>query len=165
MKIAAFAAVMAIGGASAFAPNPTTIASSSAATTLNLFGGGSQEGGEKKLGGGMMDQLAMFKKAQEMAKKKNQLDDELAAENFTGKSADGQVTVSCSFSPSKNPMDPQPDYQATKFDFDADWFEGASPEDIGAAVKEALMDGIEVTNEAVKQKYSLLEEDIKNLQA
>eukprot|EP00536_Pseudo-nitzschia_multiseries_P001576 jgi/Psemu1/234760/estExt_Genewise1.C_200003 len=113
----------------------------------------------------MMDQLAMFKKAQEMAQKKNKLDDELASENFTGKGADGKVTVSCSFSPSKNPMDPQPDYKATKFDFDEEWFSGASPEDISAGVKEALMDGIEVTNEAVKEKYSQLEEDIKSLQA
>merc|ERR1719343_397880 len=62
-----------------------------------------------------MDQLAMFKKAQEMAKKKQQLDQELAAETFTGGAADGKVTVSCKFAPSKNPMDPQPDYLATGF--------------------------------------------------
>ena len=112
-----------------------------------------------------MDQLAMFKKAQEMATKKKKLDDELASETFTGKSADGKVVASCSFSASKNPMDPQPDYKTTKIDLDEEWFDGASPDDISAAVKEALEDGAKVTNKAVEEKYSQLQEDIKNLQA
>lgn len=161
MKIIAISAFVAIGGASAFAPQRTITSSPS---QLSLFGGGGQEGGEKKLGGGMMDQLAMFKKAQEMATKKNKLDEELATEAYAGKGADGKVTASCSFAPSKNPMDPQPDYKVTKFDFDKEWFEASSPEEISAGVKEALLDGIEVTNEAVKQKYSQLEDDIKSLQ-
>mmetsp|Transcript_24049 Transcript_24049/g.51129 ORF Transcript_24049/g.51129 Transcript_24049/m.51129 type:complete len:164 (+) Transcript_24049:110-601(+) len=162
MKISVFVAAMAIGGATAFAPNPTI--TSSSASQLNLFGGGSKDGEAKGPGGGMMDQLAMFKKAQEMAQKKQKLDQELASESYSGSAADGKVTVSCSFSPSKNPMDPQPDYKATGFDFDADWYEAASPEDLSTAVKEALMDGIDKTNEAVKEKYKLLEEDLKNLQ-
>merc|ERR1719491_515153 len=111
-----------------------------------------------------MDQLAMFKKAQEMAQKKQKLDKELSEETYTGSAADGKVTVSCKFSPSKNPMDPQPDYQATGFDFNEEWYEGVSPEDLGKAVEEALLNGIENTNEAVKEKYKALEEDLKNLQ-
>jgi hypothetical protein len=129
---------------------------------LGLFGGGNKDGAPKQPG--MMDQLAMFKKAQEMAKKKQQLDNELAAETFTGSAADGKVTVTCKFAPSKNPMDPQPGYEAQGFDFDEEWFEGASPEDLSAAVKEAYQSGIDVTNKAVQEKYMLLEEDIKNLQ-
>merc|ERR1712194_374901 len=129
---------------------------------LGLFGGGSKEGGDGKAG--MMDQLAMFKKAQEMAKKKNDLDKELASETFAGSGADGKVTAQCKFAPSKNPMDPQPDYQAAGFEFDEEWYEAASPEELGAAVTEAYRDGIEVTNVAVQEKYKLLEADIKNLQ-
>ena len=162
MKLSVIAVAMAISGASAFAPNPTITRSSS---QLNLFGGGSKAGeaGEKK-GGGMMDQLAMFKKAQEMAQKKQKLDQELATETYEGIGADGKVTVSCSFSPSKNPMDPQPDYKTTGFDFDETWYDGATPEELSTAVKEALMDGIEKTNNAVMEKYKLLEADLKDLQ-
>merc|ERR1712087_14593 len=120
------------------------------------------EGGDSKPG--MMDQLAMFKKAQEMAQKKQKLDNELASESFTGSAADGKVTIQCKFSPSKNPMDPQPDYQASGFEFDEEWWEGASPEDISEAIQDAYRDGIAVTNVAVQAKYKQLEEDIKSLQ-
>ena len=44
-----------------------------------------------------MDQMAMFKKAQEMAKKKQTLDSKLAAEDFKGKGADGKVTATVKF--------------------------------------------------------------------
>ena len=161
MKLSVFVAMMAAGGATAFAPNPTTTSSSS---RLNLFGGGGNKDGAAKPGGGIMDQMAMFKKAQEMAKKKQTLDSELASEDFKGKGADGKVTATVKFAPSKNPMDPSPGYETTAIDFDEEWFEGASTDDISNAVKDALMDGIEVTNVAVTEKYKALEEDIKNLQ-
>ena len=160
MKFSVLVAVMTAGVSSAFAPTPTT---TSLPSQLSLFGGGSKDG-DAKPGGGMMDQLAMFKKAQEMAKKKQKLDQELSSETFKGVAADGKVEASCKFVPSKNPMDPQPDYQAAGFDFDAEWYDSASPEDLSTAVKDALMNAIDVTNEAVKEKYMLLEEDIKNLQ-
>ena len=72
--------------ASAFTPS----VSQKSGSALNLFGGGNKE---KKApgGGGMMDQLAMFKKAQEMAKKKQQLDEELKLITFEGVGADGKV--------------------------------------------------------------------------
>ncbi len=159
MKTSVFVALMATSGAYAFAPSST---SSTSPTQLGLFGGGNKSGGDGKPG--MMDQLAMFKKAQEMAQKKQNLDKELSEQSFKGSGADGKVTVSCKFAPSKNPMDPQPDYQATGFDFDEEWWESASPEDIGAAVAEAYRDGIQVTNLAVQEKYKELEEDIKSLQ-
>ncbi len=159
MKTSVFVALMATSGACAFAPSPTT---STSPTQLGLFGGGNKDGDSKQPG--MMDQLAMFKKAQEMAQKKQKLDNELASETFAGSAADGKVTISCKFAPSKNPMDPQPDYQASGFEFDADWWEDASPEDIGSAIEEAFRDGIAVTNVAVQAKYKQLEEDIKSLQ-
>jgi hypothetical protein len=58
-------------------------------------------------------------------------------------------------------MDPQPDYDTIGFDFDEEWYQSASPEDISAAVKEAIMNGIEKTNAAVVEKYKVLEEDLK----
>ena len=155
--------LLAIGSAAAFAPVSRYSSSLRQQTQqLNLFGGGNKGGdaGAKK-GPGMMDQLAMFKKAADMAKKKQALDNELAAETFEGQSADGKVTAMCKFAPSKNPMDPQPDYDTIGFDFDEEWYDSASPEDISASVKEAIMSGIEQTNTAVAEKYKVLEEDLK----
>lgn len=125
---------------------------------LNLFGGGNKGDGEAKKPG-MMDQLAMFKKAQEMAQKKQKLDAELQKMDFQG-IAEGKVNVAIKFVPVSNPMDPNPDYEATSFDFDETWFDSASPEEISEAVKAALQDGIDKTNVAVAQKYSILQEDL-----
>jgi hypothetical protein len=46
-----------------------------------------------------MDQLALFKKAQEMAQKKKQLDEELRKMDFTGTGADGKVKGAFKFIP------------------------------------------------------------------
>ena len=134
--------------AAAFSPQPVGRTSSS---SLNLFGGG----GEKK-GPGMMDQLAMFKKAQEVAQKKAALDKELQAEDFKGTAADGKVTAHFKYVPIKNPMDPNPDYEMVKLEMDDDFFEESSAEDISAALKEAYTDGVEACNKAVMEKYQSL---------
>jgi hypothetical protein len=160
MKLAVVLTVLALGGANAFAP---TLQRSSASSQLNLFGGGNKGGdaaAAKGPGGGMMDQLAMFKKAQEMASKKQKLDQELAKEKYFGTAADGKVTVECKFSPSKNPMDPQPDYDAVGFDFDEEWYDSVTPEELSTAVKEAVIDGIEKTNVVVGEKYKILGEEL-----
>jgi DNA-binding protein YbaB len=155
MKISALSLLMSVGAVSAFAPQPTSTVSS---TQLQLFGGGGKkEGGEKAPG--MMDQLAMFKKAQEMAQKKQKLDEELAAMNFQG-TVEGKVTAQFKFVPIKNPMDPNPDYEAVSFDFDDAFYESATPEDLSAAVKEAIEDGIKTTNEAVAIKYQSMQADL-----
>ena len=153
MKIFQLALLITVANAFTVAPQNGRIA-----TSLNLFGG-KKEGGEKR-GGGFMDQMAMFKKAQEMASKKQKLDAELQAETFMGEGADGKVKVSFKFIPVKNPMDPNPDYEATKFDFDSDWYEGASPEEISEAVTESLKDGITKTNQKVAEKYAVLQTDL-----
>ncbi|CAB9524278.1 expressed unknown protein [Seminavis robusta] len=142
--------------ANAFAPNSCRTTQSST-TALNLFGA-KKEGGEK--GPGLMDQMAMFKKAQEMASKKQKLDAELQKENFGGESSNGKVKSSLKFVPVKNPMDPNPDYEATGFEFDDEFFESATPDELSAAITESLMNGIAKTNQAVAEKYAVLQKDL-----
>jgi DNA-binding protein YbaB len=156
-----FARVLALLGllvsAEAFTASSSFGTRTTSTTSLNLFGG-NKDGGDKKPG--MMDQLAMFKKAQEMAQKKQKLDQELQKMEFGGASPDGNVKVTFKFVPVSNPMDPNPDYEATAFDFNKEWFESASPEEISSTVKAAINDGVEKTNLAVAQKYSVLQEDL-----
>jgi DNA-binding protein YbaB len=162
--------VLTLNGVVAFAPSSvsfcatsrTTSASSTSSTKVDLFGGGGAktDGDTQKKGPGMMDQLAMFKKAQEMAQKKKKMDDDLAAANYEGTAADGKVKVVCKFVPSKNPMmDPNPDIDPVSFEFDDEWFEAASPEELSAAVQEAITDGVDKTNAAMMKTYSALQED------
>jgi DNA-binding protein YbaB len=166
MKLSIAAAlVLALGSANAFAPvasHPKSTISTFTSQQLHLFGGGNKggDGGAKK-GPGMMDQLSMFKRAAEMAQKKQKLDTELAAETFEGVGADGKVKALCKFVPSKNPMDPQPEFETTSFEFDDKWYENATPEELSAAVMEALKDGTEKTSLAMAEKYKALEEDLK----
>jgi hypothetical protein len=154
--------LLSFGGASAFAPilPTTTLTSSTTATQLNLFGGG----GAKKAGGGgapnMMDQLAMFKKAQEMASKKKKLDEELSKETFVGTSENGKVTGKFKFVPIQSPMDPNPDIDCIGFDFDSEWYESAAPEDIGTAATEVYKSGVDATNKAMMEKYEVLQNDL-----
>ena len=49
-------------------------------------------------------------------------------------------------------------------DFDEEWFDGATPEELSASVVEAYNKGIAKTSEAVAEKYKLLQEDLANLQ-
>jgi DNA-binding protein YbaB len=157
MKLSAVSMILVFGIANAFAPQ---LATTQHSTQLNLFGGGGGKDSGGKKPPGMMDQMAMFKKAQELAKKKNDLDKELSETEYVGESADGKVKATFKFVPVKNPMDPNPDYEAQKFDFDEEWFEGSSPEEISSAVKEAIEDGIKSTNDAVAEKYQTLQGDL-----
>ena len=140
----------------AFAPSQTS--SSYSATALNLFGG-KKEGGEGG-GGGMMNQLAMFKKAQEVAQKKKKLDEELMAMAFTSEGAGGKVKATFKYVPVMNPLDPNPDYEATGFEFDDAFYESASAEELSEAVKEAVQTGIQEINAAVAEKYQVLQKDL-----
>jgi hypothetical protein len=149
-----------------FAPPSTTTcrttpsASSTATTRCNLFGsgGGGAKDGERK-GPGMMDQLAMFKKAQEMATKKKKLDEELQKMTFIGDNP-GKVRGTFKYVPIANPMDPNPDYEATAFEWDEAFFESASPTELAAAAQTAIVRGIEQTNLAVAEKYATLQADL-----
>lgn len=142
--------------ASAFAPSATATAST---TALHLFGGGGDKDGEKK-GPGMMDQLAMFKKAQEIATKKKKIDEDLKAQTYEGESEGGKVKGTFKYVPVANPMDPNPEYEAVGFEFDDDFFESASPEDLSAACKETISNAIGAINLAVAKAYQPLNEDL-----
>jgi hypothetical protein len=142
----------------------TTTATATTTTTTttqcNLFGsggGGNKDGGTK--GPGMMDQLAMFKKAQEMATKKKKLDEELQKMTFVGDNP-GQVKGTFKYVPIANPMDPNPDYEAVSFEWDEFFFESASPAELAAAATTAILRGIEQTNVAVAEKYATLQADL-----
>merc|ERR1712113_1065651 len=93
MKITALLCLLSWTSSNAFMV--TSNSPSQSATALNLFGSGNK-GGDDKKAPGMMDQLAMFKKAQEM-------DAELSEMNFSGEAADGKVKVNFKFVPVKNP--------------------------------------------------------------
>lgn len=165
MKLSTASLLLALGTASAFAPSSIS-STSQHSTRLNLFGGGNKAGGDKKAGGGgMMDQLAMFKKAQEIATKKKKLDEELAKMEFIGEGVDGKVKAEFKFLPITSPMDPNPDYEAVAFEFDEEWYESASPEDLSAGVKEAIEAGIKTANEAVVEKYQTLQGDLAKAMA
>ena len=157
MKVSALF-LLSVSIASGFAPQLTPTLSS---TQLNLFGGGKKDGDKK--GPSMMDQLGMFKKAQEMAQKKAKLDAELAAMEFQGSGADGKVTAKVKFIPVTNPMDPNPEYLPVSFDFDDEWYESASVEDLSAAVKEAMEDGVKAANEAATEKYQSMQADLMSV--
>ena len=156
MKVSAVSLLLSLGVVNAFSPAPRT---TSLSTQLHLFGGGDKKAGAGG-GGGMMDQLAMFKKAQEMSQKKKKLDDELAAMDFKGSDEDGKVTGTFKYIPVTNPMDPQPEYMPEKFEFDNDWYESASPEDIATAVQASIKAGMEECNKAMAEKYSILQSDL-----
>lgn len=158
MKLSVFGIVaLAAPSALAFAPSLTT-SSPPSSTALHLFGG--KKEGEGGGPGGMMNQLAMFKKAQEVAQKKKKLDEELMAESFEAEAADGKVKATFKYVPVANPMDPNPDYEAVNFAFDEEYYESTSPEDLAKACQEVVKSGIEVINKAVSEKYAVLQKDL-----
>jgi len=160
MKISVLFLALTCSAASAFAPQTISIQhATTSSSQLNLFGGGAKKDGEKR-GPNMMDQMAMLKKAQEIAQKKSKLDQELSAMDFVGQSTDAKVKVTIKYVPSKNPMDPTPEYDPVSFEFDDEWYEGVSTEDLSTAVKEAIVDGMTNVNKGAEKKYAVLQSDI-----
>lgn len=158
MQISVLAAACLVSAATAFSPTPMNAKST---TALNLFGG-KKEGGEKAGPmGGMMDQLAMFKKAQEIATKKKEIEEELKLLDFEASSENEKVSVTMKYIPSANPMDPQPDFEVTKFDFDDEWFESAAPEQLSSSIGEAYRAGIKATMLGSEEKFKVLAEDLQ----
>lgn len=175
-KLAAVAtALLAASGAAAFttsrpgpASNNNGVAQRTAvppsSTSLNLFGSKPKgEGADKPGGPGMMDQLAMFKKAQELAQKKQQLDKELAEEKITGTAADGKVEITVKYVPPQLPANPTPGYEAAAVNIDEGYLAEASAEELSAALVEAIREGEKNAMERVGEKYKSLEEDVKNI--
>lgn len=156
-----FTALLVCHYGNAFSSQSTpTIVARSGTTTLHLFGGNKGGDNQSNKAPGMMDQLAMFKKAQEMAQKKKDMDAELGKMTFEGIGADGKVKATFKYVPNNNPMDPNPDYDPQFFEFDDAFYDSASPDELAQAVKEAVKSGIEKTNMAVAEKYAVLQQDL-----
>lgn len=144
----------------------TTTTTATKTTALNLFGG-KKEGGDNSGGpvGGMMNQLAMFKKAQEIAAKKQAIEKELQLLSFDGSSSNGKVSASMKYLPSPNPMDPQPEFEVQGLTFDDDWFAQAAPEQIASAITEAYRAAVQATMLGSEEKFKVLAEDLKAMMA
>lgn len=163
MKISVLAFACLASTASAFSPSPMASRSSNTAA-LNLFGGkkdGAAPGGDKGGMGGMMDQLNMFKKAQEIATKKKAIEEELQLLSFEGKSENEKVTVSMKYLPSSNPMDPQPEFEVQGFSFDDEWFESADTAQLSEAIADAYRAGISATMLGSEEKFKTLAADLQ----
>eukprot|EP00585_Thalassiosira_rotula_P001937 CAMPEP_0196141138 /NCGR_PEP_ID=MMETSP0910-20130528/8802_1 /TAXON_ID=49265 /ORGANISM="Thalassiosira rotula, Strain GSO102" /LENGTH=175 /DNA_ID=CAMNT_0041402195 /DNA_START=43 /DNA_END=570 /DNA_ORIENTATION=- len=137
----------------------------SSTTSLNLFGSKPKdpdaEGAPAQPG--MMDQLAMFKKAQELAQKKNQLDKELSEEKIVGTAADGKIEISIQYIPPQLPVNPTPGYEATDVSIDEEYLAEVSAADLSEALVEAIRNGEKTATEKVGEKYKSLEEDMKKI--
>ena len=160
MKVSLLSTSLLIGSIQAFAPN---FAARTSTTQLNLFGG-KKEGGDDSSGGGMggmMDQLAMFKKAQEIASKKNNLDKEIAEMEIIGSAADGNIKVTIQYIPAQMPTNPSPGYDAVNVNIDENYLEGASCEELGEALVNAIRDGETAATKIVGEKYKVLEEEMQ----
>ena len=136
----------------------------SSSTSLNLFGSKPKDpNADASKQPGMMDQLAMFKKAQEIASKKAAIDKELAEEKIVGTAADGKIEITVQYVPPQMPANPTPGYEASDVDIDADYLEDVSPEDLSTALVEAIRAGEQKAAERVGEKYKILEADIQGI--
>lgn len=159
MKFSTICAALCLVSANAFAPS--LIQTSNFDTTLNLFGGKKSGGGDDKPGApNMMDQLAMFKKAQEIAGKKKKLDDELAKMDIIGEAAEGKIKVTVKYQPPQMPMNPTPGYEVINVDIDEGYLNDVSSEDLSAALVEGIRNGEKSANDAVQEKYKVLESEL-----
>ena len=155
MKIQVFSAALLLSGVNAFSPSfvPRSAVAQTSATELNLFGGKK----DKKEGGGgpgMMDQLAMLKKAQEIASKKMAIDKELAGMEHIGTDADEKVTIVVKYI-APAPMQ-QPGYEPTSVKIDEEWMKSASTDDLNAALSAAMLSGLKSATENTAEKMQAL---------
>lgn len=168
MKLASVAtvlfAVVSSDSASAFTTSSSrkTVAGSCSSTSQYLFGSKPKAEGSKQQPG-MMDQLAMFKKAQELSQKKTEIDKELANEKIVGTAADGNIKVTIKYIPPQLPVNPTPGYEAAEVDIDEAYLESVSAEELSASLVEAIRNGEVKAAELVGQKYKVLEEAMKSI--
>ncbi|KAL7426364.1 hypothetical protein ACHAXM_000416 [Skeletonema potamos] len=165
MKTATIATLLLTAtSATAFSTSRTAAASLRQSTTLNLFGSKPKDpNSDAAKQPGMMDQLAMFKKAQELAQKKKKLDDELANETIMGTAADGNIEITVKYIPPQLPANPTPGYEAAAVNINEEYLSQVSSEDLSVALVEAIRDGEKKATERVGEKYKELEEDMKGI--
>lgn len=165
MKLSLAITAALVTGSSAFAP--TFVGKST--TALNLFGSGKKKEGDGAAGAGpmagMAQQMELFKKAQEIAGKKKSIDAEVAKLDIIGKSENEKVTSTVKIIPGSNPMSPAPDFAVSSIDFDDEYFESASVEDLSAAVVESVRAGEKEAIEAMNEKYAVLANDLQGMMA
>jgi DNA-binding protein YbaB len=163
MKTATIATLLLTAtSATAFSTSRTAAARQS--TSLNLFGSKPKDpNSDAAKQPGMMDQLAMFKKAQEIAQKKKKLDDELANETITGTAADGNIEITVKYIPPQLPANPTPGYEAAAVNINEEYLSQVTSEDLSVALVEAIRDGEKKASERVGEKYKELEEDMKGI--
>jgi len=152
-----------IAGACAFSIAPSATSTRTfvtESTTAQYLFGGKKDGGEKK-GPGMMDQLAMLKKAQEVAAKKMTMDKELAKNDFTGVSADGKIKVTVKYVPPL-PMQ-QPSYEAAAFDIDETYLQSADPSELSTELAVAVKQAYKTATEQVAIKLSELTKELSEI--
>ena len=149
--------------ATAFSTSRTPATIHQSSTSLNLFGSKPKGEGDAAKQPGMMDQLAMFKKAQELAQKKKALDDELANETIVGTAADGNIEVTIKYVPPQLPANPSPGYEAADVNINEEYLNEVSSEDLSAALVTAIRDGETKATARVGEKYKALEEDMKGI--
>ena len=149
--------------ATAFSTSRTPATIHQSSTSLNLFGSKPKGEGDATKQPGMMDQLAMFKKAQELAQKKKALDDELANETIVGTAADGNIEVTIKYVPPQLPANPTPGYEAADVNINEEYLNEVSSEDLSAALVTAIRDGETKATARVGEKYKALEEDMKGI--
>lgn len=149
--------------ATAFSTSRTPATIHQSSTSLNLFGSKPKGEGDAAKQPGMMDQLAMFKKAQELAQKKKALDDELANETIVGSAADGNIEVTIKYVPPQLPANPTPGYEAADVNINEEYLNEVSSEDLSAALVTAIRDGETKATARVGEKYKALEEDMKGI--
>ena len=149
--------------ATAFSTSRTPATLHQSSTSLNLFGSKPKGEGDAAKQPGMMDQLAMFKKAQELAQKKKALDDELANETIVGTAADGNIEVTIKYVPPQLPANPTPGYEAADVNINEEYLNEVSSEDLSAALVTAIRDGETKATARVGEKYKALEEDMKGI--
>jgi DNA-binding protein YbaB len=113
--------------------------------------------------GGMMDQLAMFKKAQEIAKKKQDLDQEIAELDIIGTAADGKIKVTVQYVPAQLPANPTPGFDTTSIDIDEEYLNEVSSEDLSSALVDALRDGETSATKLVAEKYQSLDKELSSI--
>ena len=168
MKLASLAtvifAVVSNDSASAFTTSSSrkTVVGSCSSTSLYLFGSKPKAEGTQQQPG-MMDQLAMFKKAQELSQKKTEIDKEIANEKIVGTAADGNIKVTIKYIPPQLPVNPTPGYEAAEVNIDEAYLESVSAEELSASLVEAIRNGEVKAAELVGQKYKVLEDAMKSI--
>ena len=172
MKLSVCTSVLLVASATAFSPSSVgrsatcSTAAAASSSALHLFGGGNKGDGEAKgPGAGMMDQLAMFKKAQEVASKKKELDKELQQTDIVGLAAEDKIKVTVKYIPAQLPANPNPGYDVVAIDIDEGYLADVACEDLNEALVEGIRAAETKAMQITAEKYQALQDDMQQMLA